>query len=220
MKKVLWLDDTRNPFEPKWDKYISERVSGSLLVEWVKSYREFVREITTDSLPDYIFFDHDLGIGKSGMDCMKFLVSYIQDNELDPYTVAVLFQTSNPVGRENMESLFNSYKDYYSRSMQRYQNFYGGTTIGLDSYFERIKKRDVSDTLKSSDWESAISYTGNEFQELKRLAESEGTSFSSLLCRAVSNYLSEHDGYETRDEVKYFRKFHFLNTYFKYDDDW
>ena len=113
MKKVLWLDDIRNPFESRWDKYISDHINGSVLVEWVKSYGEFVRKITTDSLPDYIFFDHDLGTGKSGMGCMKFLVSYIQDNDLDPNDVTVLFQTSNPVGRENMESLYNSYKNYY-----------------------------------------------------------------------------------------------------------
>ena len=92
--------------------------------------------------------------------------------------------------------------------------------MGLDSYFECVQKRDNSVNLKSSDWYDCISYTGNEFQELKALADEEGTSFSSLLCRAVSNYLSECGSHETRNEVKYFRKFYFLNSYLKYDDDW
>lgn len=108
-KQVLWLDDMRCPTEFGWDKYISFYCRDDYDVTWVKSYDEFVNFISTNELPHYIFFDHDLGMNKSGMDCMKYLVNYLQDNNINPHSVIVRSQSSNPVGRENMLSLFNCF---------------------------------------------------------------------------------------------------------------
>jgi hypothetical protein len=54
----------------------------------VRSYNEFVAWIETNGLPDFISFDHDLGLPKkqteelNGMSCAKWLVNYCLDNEL------------------------------------------------------------------------------------------------------------------------------------------
>lgn len=49
----------------------------------VTSYEEFVNFIKDDGWPNFISFDHDLGIGKTGLDCAKFLVDYCLENHLD-----------------------------------------------------------------------------------------------------------------------------------------
>ena len=44
MKKLLWLDDYRNPFEDNWLNF-SPIPINQLEVVWVKSYNEFVEWI-------------------------------------------------------------------------------------------------------------------------------------------------------------------------------
>lgn len=94
-KRVLWLDDSRNP------KYFN---GGYLYdnyyeVVWVKNYDEFVDSVKTKDF-DKVFFDHDLGMGKNGYDCAKFLVDYCLGNKKpipDCWS-----QSSNPAGRESI----------------------------------------------------------------------------------------------------------------------
>lgn len=137
MKKLLWLDDVRDPFEQ-----ISEE-GGSWLVFsplekpfetiWVKTYDEFVDYITLNGLPDGICFDHDLGKDialaniksgmskreakkirrnstKTGKDCANWLVDYCIDNnqELPLYNI----QSANPIGKENIDGLLKNYLKY------------------------------------------------------------------------------------------------------------
>ncbi len=52
MKKLLWLDDFRNP---------ADYVTGEYDISWVKNYAEFCAFINEHGLPDIICFDHDLG---------------------------------------------------------------------------------------------------------------------------------------------------------------
>ena len=65
MKKLLWLDDLRNPVD---------YVVGDYDISWVKNYEQFCTFINENGLPDIICFDHDLGEEKSGYDCAKFVV--------------------------------------------------------------------------------------------------------------------------------------------------
>ena len=95
----LYLDDLRP---------IPEGFDG------VRSFDEFVSYITENGLPDYISFDHDLGEGKSGYDCAKWLVDYCLDHKLDMPGFSV--HSQNPVGRENIEGLLVSYKRYLTHS--------------------------------------------------------------------------------------------------------
>ena len=122
MKKLLWLDDKRNPFvkHPTANGTWSELYSpiNDYEVIWVKKYHEFVSWITENGLPDGICFDHDLSDihcykstykEKTGMDCAKWLVAYCLDNnkELPLYNI----QSDNTCGRDNIDGLFKSFNN-------------------------------------------------------------------------------------------------------------
>lgn len=101
--KCLWLDDIRNPFmiynELKYglDEYDTY---------WAHDYDDFVRACKETDY-DIIYFDHDLGRGKNGYDCAKWLVEYLLDNN-KPAPI-IKSQSANPVGRDNILKLFDSY---------------------------------------------------------------------------------------------------------------
>lgn len=102
MKKYyahIWLDDCRMP-----------NVSSKELTYWARAYEGFVG--TVKMLKEkisscMIHFDHDLGEGKSGYDCAKWLVDWCIENGygVPDYTI----HSANPVGRQNIESVFESY---------------------------------------------------------------------------------------------------------------
>ena len=113
-KKILWLDDYRNPNE--WMDYVKMvcpiMVKEPCTIVWVKSYDEFVEYITNRGLPDAIGFDHDLAdegsSEKTGYDAAKFLVNYCLENNTDLPEFGS--QSANPAGRENILDLLNSFK--------------------------------------------------------------------------------------------------------------
>lgn len=118
-KKILWLDDYRNPYE--WMPYIkmayARMVKEPCVITWVKSYNEFVEYITNHGLPDAIGFDHDLADDgpneKTGYDAAKFLVEYCLENNAD--LPEFESQSTNPAGRENIIKLLNNFKRYVQR---------------------------------------------------------------------------------------------------------
>lgn len=99
----LWLDDMRTPPD---SSYI-----------WLKDYDifvDFVREIGSQISKCIVHFDHDLGLGKSGYDCAKWLIDWCLDNDYPAPDYDI--QSSNPVGRKNIESVFETYwKVYFSK---------------------------------------------------------------------------------------------------------
>lgn len=118
---LLWIDDMRNPHDPIWDKWIRERVmsEGFIAVHWVKKYDEFVSWIERNGLPHVICFDHDLSDihikkstykEKTGFDCAKWLTEYCMDKNLK--LPIHLLQTSNPVGKKNIDDLLISFKKW------------------------------------------------------------------------------------------------------------
>ena len=118
-KKILWLDDYRNPND--WIDYIKSVypriVKEPNIIIWVKSYYEFVEYITKYGLPDAIGFDHDLADEspneKTGYDAAKFLVEYCLENNAD--LPEFESQSTNPAGRENIINLLNNFKRYVQR---------------------------------------------------------------------------------------------------------
>ena len=118
-KKILWLDDYRNPNE--WMDYVKMvcpiMVKEPCVIVWVKSYDEFVEYITNRGLPDVIGFDHDLAdegsSEKTGYDAAKFLVNYCLENNTDLPEFGS--QSANPAGRENILNLLNNFKRYVQR---------------------------------------------------------------------------------------------------------
>ena len=137
MKTLLWLDDTRNPLENNW--LVFSPIEQPFDVVWVKSYNQFCYTILLNGLPDAICFDHDLGLQvdpnaefktingeissfslnlyndeeKTGYDCAKWLVNYCIDNNepLPLYNI----QSANPVGKENIDSLFKNFIKHNSK---------------------------------------------------------------------------------------------------------
>lgn len=108
MRKILWLDDLRNPQD-------FLKLNNDDKVFWVKSYNEFVNWITKNGLPDQVFFDHDLGEeSENGYECAKWLLNYCIENNLTKEIPTYGMQSANPVGRKNIESLFNSFKKIFN----------------------------------------------------------------------------------------------------------
>ncbi len=108
-KTILWLDDFRDPSLDKWSRFLN--FGDDTNIVWVKSYSEFTDYISNNVLPYAICFDHDLGEDKSGYDCAKWLVEFCMDNDLQlpHYTI----QSSNPVGKENIDKLLSNYNRHW-----------------------------------------------------------------------------------------------------------
>ena len=125
MKKLLWLDDIRNPFLDLEGKVPSNE---NYIVHWVLNYDQFVQYVTKFGLPDVISFDHDLGLDhyinlveqgyskrsarkeskeKTGYDCAKWLIDYCLDNKLN--LPGFYIHSMNPVGKQNIAGLFQSF---------------------------------------------------------------------------------------------------------------
>ena len=125
MKKYnLFLDDIRSPEDTF--AYTHNQI---YLLNWtiVRSYDEFVKCIIYNGIPDVLSMDHDLGSAhysyqsnipydqfeeKTGYHFAKWLINYCIDNNKKLPTT-ILVHSMNPVGSQNIKSLFNSYYKYH-----------------------------------------------------------------------------------------------------------
>jgi hypothetical protein len=98
MSYKLFLDDERFPPE-----------DGELWII-VRNYAEFLRCITIYGLPSFISFDHDLGEGKDGYDCAKWLVEICMDCDVDIPDFYV--HSQNPIGSGNINGYLNCLKRF------------------------------------------------------------------------------------------------------------
>ena len=80
----------------------------------VYDYDEFVNFINKNGVPEFISFDHDLGEGKTGFDCAKFLVEFCLDNGVSDINFQV--HSQNPVGKENIEKLLANFNRLKNRN--------------------------------------------------------------------------------------------------------
>jgi hypothetical protein len=136
LKKLLWLDDLRNPHEGKWIEEFAPDYLNSGSIIWVLNYEEFIEWIRKNGLPEMICFDHDLGedvaiklvskgfnkkkarevkkLAKSGYDCAKWLVDYCIDHDLQIPDWNI--QSANPVGKENINGLLINAKKHLAKN--------------------------------------------------------------------------------------------------------
>lgn len=87
----LYLDDERLP-KTKTPFFIA------------RSYEDFVYTITTHGIPQYISFDHDLGLHSgSGYECVIWFTGWVlgMDNKL-PYNFNYNVHSANPVGTKRI----------------------------------------------------------------------------------------------------------------------
>lgn len=103
-KSVYWVDDTRNPE----DYFTPDELDYYYNVFWLKDFDMFKFYIEHLDMPDIVYLDHDLGEGKNGYDCVKFLVEFCDENSLDLPVVKT--QSANPVGVKNILSYVESYR--------------------------------------------------------------------------------------------------------------
>ena len=137
MKKLLWLDDIRNPFL-NLERKVPKHDNGEYYnINWVLNYEQFTQWINMFGLPDAISFDHDLADEhytpeyywdnydkskkyqeeksnyyqeKTGMDCAKWLVDYCIDN--NKKLPKIYIHSANPVGADNIKYLLENFKKY------------------------------------------------------------------------------------------------------------
>lgn len=134
MKRLLWLDDIRNPFLNEEGKVPTDKNGEDYSIHWVLNYEQFVKWIELFGLPDAISFDHDLADEhytpeyfwdnyeeskkfqewrsqnyqeKTGMDCAKWLVDYCMDN--GKKLPEIFVHSANPVGADNIKGLLNNF---------------------------------------------------------------------------------------------------------------
>jgi hypothetical protein len=124
MSYRLFLDDVRDPYKVTWVQMP--------LGPWViaRDYAEFCGIIETKGVPEFVAFDHDLADEhyrpsmynpdrhysnyytdgtfreKTGYDCAKWLIEYCFEKKL-PLPARVC-HSMNPIGRENIQKLFES----------------------------------------------------------------------------------------------------------------
>ena len=125
MKKKLFLDDLRS---------VDMVYPNPNMSEWaiVRDFHQFVDYIQKYGLPDYISFDHDLGMEhtrfyfqngghesppdpltadfkeKTGYDAAKWLVGHYMDKFTSPFP-QIYVHSANPVGAANIVNYINGF---------------------------------------------------------------------------------------------------------------
>lgn len=101
----LFLDDERDPSDVTWVPGFDHTLDW----EVVRSFDEACAFVKTVGVPDVVSFDHDLGLGKTGLDFAKWLIEYDLDYAVLKPGFAFTVHSMNPVGRENIRALVQSY---------------------------------------------------------------------------------------------------------------
>lgn len=101
----IWIDDERKPSE--YAKRSAE------WIETARDYDEAIELLSASIINDVadetaVFFDHDLGTGKTGYDVAKWIV----ENEVPIKFFNV--HSMNPVGRKNIVELLTHYGYKYN----------------------------------------------------------------------------------------------------------
>lgn len=126
--RIIWIDDTRDPKERLvLPKSLTQEFDLSNLtpeIIWLKTYDEWINwavnvwhQEDDDEYINYFCLDHDLGCfdkegkEKSGLDVAKDIIDelIISGRKLPFYEC----HSSNPAGRENILSVFETYKKHF-----------------------------------------------------------------------------------------------------------
>lgn len=125
MKKLLWLDDIRNPFlgfgflcnhTVKFaPEFIGWEKNGQQII-WATNYAEFETALQNGPF-DLVCFDNDLGEQKSGYDAAKLLVEVCQQKGWP--LPECRSQSANPVGKENILKYIENAKKHLDFSEKK-----------------------------------------------------------------------------------------------------
>jgi len=126
MSYNIFLDDVRRPETA----YSYMQLPVLIQAEWiiVRNYYAFISLIQNKGVPDMVAFDHDLAdehykkqdfdyndesAEKTGYHCAKWLIDYCMDND-EKVPTKIIIHSMNPVGSENIKSLFETYYRIYN----------------------------------------------------------------------------------------------------------
>lgn len=114
--RILFLDDERDA-EITVNRYLDdEELYPNKEITQVYNYDQFIDWIEKNGIPDWIFFDHDLGEEKTGMDCAKWLVEKLRKEKKK--TPNYFIQSANPCGSANINSLLKCYNKFYNENFR------------------------------------------------------------------------------------------------------
>jgi hypothetical protein len=96
----IFLDDERFPPAPE-DEWVV-----------VRSFNELVQVVSARGYPEFVSFDHDLGVGPNGMDCVKYLVLLDMDTGAMPKDFSFYVHSQNCVGAQNIQGYLEGYLQF------------------------------------------------------------------------------------------------------------
>ena len=100
----MFLDDERFPADNSGDWII------------VLNFEQAVEHVLANGVPDFVSFDHDLGLEKSGFDFAKWLVEYDLDYNVLGSTFDYYVHSQNPIGVANIKGLLDPYLEFKNAS--------------------------------------------------------------------------------------------------------
>lgn len=133
MSYKLFLDDVREPYT------VFEYTDNPTYCDFwavVRNYDQFVKYVEENGVPDVISFDHDLAdehywspqtkgnipyngfyaddtfVEKTGYHCARWFINWCMDRDII-FDTEILIHSMNPVGSENIKSLFTTYNKIY-----------------------------------------------------------------------------------------------------------
>jgi hypothetical protein len=98
----LFLDDERFPRDYDEDWVIA------------RTFDDAVWYVEARGVPQYIAFDHDLGLGRNGYDFAKWLCDHININSVEvPENFMFQVHSMNPVGAKNIKLYMKNFLRHY-----------------------------------------------------------------------------------------------------------
>ena len=105
----LWLDDERDPVNP----FIKKQFVANGDELWVKTAEEAIKQLETGTV-DFISFDHDLGLGKTGYDVAKYIEEAAFFNKIPRLQWRV--HSANPTGSLNISLAMRQADKYWDKN--------------------------------------------------------------------------------------------------------
>lgn len=108
---LVFLDDERVTSDVTWENYSQWSISFTSTIRDYEHFCKFVDVAIENKFNPEMFifsFDHDLGEGKDGYDCSKYLVNKLMDSgNTTPLNFVV--HSKNPIGKRNIEMFIQNY---------------------------------------------------------------------------------------------------------------
>lgn len=121
IRKVIWLDDMRDPNSETWCEYLARWAPGEYEVVWAKDIDDFKKAVLEiRNSPEMklhgVFFDNDLGEGIPGRDGKHAFNWLEQETHFNrwPRIPVLECQSSNPSAKKEILAGIQSLQRYWN----------------------------------------------------------------------------------------------------------